>query len=105
MSINTEVHVERKLLSREGNINDPPIKPSPFTNDFFPRLEFVNPSSITQAGMYEKTVKLPEPIRAWHSASKGATDDFKGCLIEIFPELKDLSEKELEEIKEMRDKV
>lgn len=105
MSINAEVHIERKWLNREPSINSPQIKSAPFTNDYLPRLEFLNPLSVTQAGVYEKNIKLPEPIRTWHRASKGTTDKFKGCLTEIFPELKDLSEKELKEIEKMRDKV
>jgi len=105
MSVNSEAHVERKWLNREWNINNPRIHPSPFSNDFLPRLEFVNPLSTVQAGKYERIVKLPEPIRPWHRASKGTTDKFRGCLTEIFPELKDLSEKELKDIEKMRDKV
>lgn len=97
MSVNTEVHVERKQLSKVGNINNPLREPSPFANDSFLRLDFLNPLSTAQAGIYERTVKLPKPIVSWHPASKGTADKFEGCLTEIFPELKALTEKELEE--------
>lgn len=97
MSINSQTYVERRLLDREPSRNDPDRK-SPLSNNFLSRLEFLNPSPFTQAGLYERTVKLPAPIKPWHRASKGAADKFKGCLAEIFPELKDISEKELKEI-------
>lgn len=105
MSVNSEVHVERKRFDRVGSINNPLLKSSPFNNDFYSRVEFVNPVSIVLAGLYERTIRLPEPIKAWHRASKGTTDKFEGCLTELFPELKNLSEKELKEVEKMRDKV
>lgn len=101
MSINSQTHIERKLLNRELSGNNPYRKP-PLTNDYSSTLEFLNPSLLTQAGLYERIVKLPTPIKPWHQASKGATDRFKGCLAEIFPELKDISEKELKEIRRKR---
>lgn len=105
MSINTEVNVETKQLNKAGNINNPSLKPSPFANDSFLRLDFLNPLSTAQAGVYERTIKLPRPIRPWHPASKGTTDKFEGCLTEIFPELKSLSEKELKEAQKLRGKT
>jgi len=104
MSFNSQTYIERKLLNREPSGNNPDRKP-PLTNDYSSRLEFLNPSLLTQAGLYERTVKLPTPIRPWHKASKGATDKFKGCLAEIFPELKDISEKEFKEIERQRHKL
>jgi hypothetical protein len=101
MSINSQTHIERKLLNREPNGNNPDRK-LPHANDYLSRFEFLNPPVLTQAGLYEQTVKLPTPIKPWHQASKGATDRFKGCLAEIFPELKDISEKELKEIERKR---
>lgn len=101
MSINSQMHIERKLLNLEPSGNNPDKK-SPFANDFLSRLEFLNPSSITHAGLYDKTINLPKPIKSWHRASRGATEKFKGCLTEIFPELKNLTEKELKEIEKKR---
>jgi hypothetical protein len=65
-------------------------------------LEFLNPSSVTQAGLYEKTINLQKPVKPWHHASKGATARFKGCLTEMFPELKGLDEKDLKELGKKR---
>ena len=101
LSVNSQTHIERRLLNREPSGNNPERKP-PLMNDYLSTLEFLNPSFFTQAGLYEKTVKLPAPIKSWHKASKGAADRFKGCLTEIFPELKDISEKELKEIERKR---
>jgi hypothetical protein len=101
MSVNSQTYTERRILNREPSGNNPDLKP-PFANDSLLRLEFLNPSPITQAGLYDKIIKLPRPIKPWHRASKGATDRFKGYLSKTFPELKDLSEKELKEIKKKR---
>jgi len=101
MSINSQTYVERRLLLQEPSGNNPDRKP-PFANDRLSRLDFLNPSSITSAGLYEKTIKLPDPIKPWHHASKGATRRFKGFLTEIFPELKGVSEKDLRDIERKR---
>lgn len=101
MSINSQTHLERRLLNQEPSGNNPDRK-SPFANDYFPRSDFLNSSSVTQAGLYERTIKLPKPIKPWHRASKGVTDRFKGCLTELFPELKNLNEKELKDIERKR---
>lgn len=101
MSINSQTHIERRLLNLEPSGNNPDKK-SPFANDYLSRLEYLNPSSLTQAGLYEKTINLPRPIKPWHRASKGVTERFKGCLTDIFPELKDLSEKDLKEMEKKR---
>jgi len=105
MSINTEAYVERKWLHKETDINNPPsITPKPFNNQFVARRELVNPALVAYAGRYEKVLKVPEPVKPWHRAIRGTTDKFRGCLTEIFPELKDLTDKELKEIEKMRDR-
>jgi hypothetical protein len=101
MAINAQVHVERRLLEREPTGNTPSKDP-PFANDYFHRLAFLNPSSVTLTGSYEKIVKLPRPVKSWHKSSRGATDRFKGCLAELFPELKDLDERELKGLERKR---
>ena len=101
MSVNAEVNIERKLIYQEPSVNNPRSE-SPVTNDFLPRIEFLNPSSITQAGVYDRIIKLPKPVKSWHRASRGATERFKGCLSDVFPELKDLSEEDMKEIERKR---
>lgn len=101
MSINSQMNVERRLLSPEPSGNNPERR-SPLINDYLPSMEFLNPLAITPAGKYDKTEKLPNPLKPWHRASKGATDRFKGCLSKLFPELKDLNEKDLKEIEKKR---
>jgi len=107
MSLNSEVHVDRKLLDKLGTVNNPlaPSKCARFDNAFYLRVDFVNPLCNAQAGLYEKTIRLPAPIMSWHRASKGTTDKFAGCLAEAFPELKNLSEKELRDMEKTRDRV
>lgn len=104
MSINSQAHIERRLLDREPSRNNPD-KESPFTNDYSSRIQYLNPSSTTLAGLYERAMSLPRPIKPWHRASRGATERFKGCLTEIFPELKDLDEKDLWEMEKKRHKL
>lgn len=101
MSVNAQVNVTRKLLHQEPSTNNPRNE-QPVTSDFLPRIEFLNPSVITHAGVYDRIIKLPEPVKPWHRASKGATDRFKGCLSDAFPELKDLSEEDMKEIERER---
>jgi hypothetical protein len=101
MSINSQTHIERRLLNRELSGNNPERK-SPFANDYLSRVEYLNPSSVTQAGLYEKIISLPRPIKPWHRASKGVTERFRGCLTEMFPELRGLSEKDLKEMEKER---
>lgn len=107
MSLNSEVDVDWKLLDKLGTVNSP-LRPSTrarFDNAFYSRVDFVNPLCSAQAGVYEKTVRLPEPIMGWHRASKGTADKFAGCLADIFPELKNLSEKELRDMEKTRDRI
>jgi hypothetical protein len=101
VSVNAHVNIARKLLHQEPSVNNPRNEP-PVTNDFLPSIEFLNPSAITQAGVYDRIIKLPEPVKPWHRASRGATERFKGCLSDVFPELKNLSEEDLKEIKRER---
>lgn len=107
MSLNSEVHPCMKRLDKLGTVNNPlpPSKRARFDNAFYSRVDFVNPLCSAQAGLYEKTIGLPEPIMSWHRASKGTSDKFAGCLTEIFPELKNLSEKELRDMEKTRDKI
>jgi hypothetical protein len=98
------MNVERRLLQGEPSGNSPERKP-PLANDYFPRIEFLNPLAVTQAGLYDRIVKLPKPVKAWHPASKGVAERFKGCLSDVFPELKDLSEEDLKEIERKRHKL
>lgn len=104
MSVNSQMNVERRLLQGEPSGNSPERKP-PLANDYFPRIEFLNPLAVTQAGLYDRIVKLPKPVKAWHPASKGVAERFKGCLSDVFPELKDLSEEDLKEIERKRHKL
>lgn len=101
LSINTHMNIERKSLRQEPSMNNPKSQP-PEANDYLLNIEFLNPSSITQAGIYDRIVKLPKPIKPWRRASRGATERFKGCLSEAFPELKNLSEEDLKEIERER---
>jgi hypothetical protein len=98
VSVNAHVNIARKL-HQEPSITDN-LEVMLATNDFLPRIEFLNPSAIT--GLYDRVVKLPEPLKPWHRASKGATEEFKGCLSDVFPELKDLSEEDMNDIKRKR---
>jgi hypothetical protein len=101
VSVNADVSIAWKRLHQEPSVNNP-RNDSPVSNDFLPSIEFLNPSAITQAGVYDRTIKLPKPVKHWHRASKGATERFKGCLSDIFPELKDLSEEDMKDIKRKR---
>jgi hypothetical protein len=95
------VNFERKLLNQEPSVNNPKNEP-PVANDYLPRIEFLNPSPITQAGVYDRILKLPTPLKSWHRASRGVAERFKGCLSEAFPELRNLSEEDMKEIERER---
>ena len=101
MSSNSQLSVQREILAPEssGTHNQ---RASPLVNDFFSSINFVNPVSITQAGRYDRIENIPSPIKSWHRASKGATERFSGCLSEMFPELKNLSDKGLKGIEKKR---
>jgi hypothetical protein len=99
VSVNSQVNISRKILYEEPSVNNPRNE-SPATNNFFPRIEFLNASSIT--GIYDRIIKLPTPVKSWHRASKGTVDRFKGCLSGVFPELKDLSEEDMKAIERKR---
>ncbi len=101
MSVNSSMNIERRMLQSEASGNNP-HRNSPITNDYFPRTDFLNPLSITIAGRYDRTEKLPAPVKPWHRASKGATERFSGCLSELFPELKNLKEKDLKKLEKKR---
>ena len=101
MSTNAQVNFERKLLNQEPSINNPNNE-SPVTNAYLPQFEFLNPSPITHAGIYDRILKLPKPLKSWHRASKGTAERFKGCLSDAFPELKNLSEDDMKEIERKR---
>lgn len=101
MSVNANVNITRKFFHQRLSVNNPRNE-SPVTNDFLPNIEFLNPSALTQAGVYDRIIKLPKPVKPWHRASKGATERFKGSLLDVFPELKDLSEEEMKDIKRER---
>ncbi len=105
MSVNSQMNIERRLFHREPSGNNPERK-LPLTNDScLPRIDYINPSAITQAGLYDRIVKLPKPLKPWHPASKGTAERFKGYLSDAFPELKDLSEKDLKEIERKRNRL
>jgi hypothetical protein len=101
MSTNSEMNVQREILTLKSTGNDHQ-NTSPFANDIFSNINFLNPVSITQAGRYDRIEKIANPIKSWHPASKGTTERFSGCLSEIFPELKNLSDKELKGIEKKR---
>ncbi len=101
MSFNAQMNIARKFIHQEPSANNPKNEPT-VANDYLPRIEFLNPSAITQAGVYDRIMKLPEPVKPWHRASKGATERFKGCLSDVFPELKELSEEDMKEIERTR---
>lgn len=101
MSVNSQMSTERRLLDGEPSGNNPDRK-SPLANDYLPKIEYLNPLVVTQAGLYDRIIKLPEPMRPWHRASKGAAERFSGCLSDIFPELKDISEDELKQLQKKR---
>lgn len=104
MSANSQMNVERRLLYQEPSGNDPDRKP-PLANDFLRRIEYLNPLTVAQTGLYDRIVKLPKPISPWHRASRGAAERFSGCLSDVFPELKDLSEDDLKQLQKKRHRL
>ncbi len=103
MFINSQVSVQREILvTLPTSSHGPP--PVPFVNDLPSRTNFLNLNriSITFAGRYDRVETVPNPIKQWHKASKGATERFSGSLADVFPELKDISEKELKRIQRTR---
>ena len=88
MSTNSQVSVQRENLTSKPSYTHSQ-QPTPIVNDFFSSMNFLNPISVTQAGRYDTVETVPNPIKSWHKASKGATERFSGCLSEMFPELKD----------------
>ena len=101
MSTNSQVSVQRENLTSKPSYTHRQ-QPTPIVNDFFSSMNFLNPISVTQAGRYDRVETVPNPIKSWHKASKGATERFSGCLSEMFPELKDLSESEIKRIERKR---
>jgi len=108
MSVNSQMNIERRFLHREfcrePSRNNPERKP-PLTNDYLPSIESLNPLTVTQAGLYDRIVNVPKPVkpvRSWHRAPKGTVERFKGCLSDAFPELKELSDEDLKEIERKR---
>ncbi len=102
MTVNSEIHVERRLVYHESTANTPSTRRH-VANDYLARIEFFNPSAITRTGRYETTtIKKLLPTKTWHRASKGTTSRFKGCLSELFPELKQLDEQDLRDLERKR---
>ncbi len=101
MSVNSSVSLERKIAYQDPSGNYSKKDQPSLTNNYFSRIGFLT-LSLTQAGRYDQTINISKPLKAWHRASKGTTDRFEGCLTKIFPELVDLSEKDLKEIDKKR---
>lgn len=98
MSVNSQVNVQREILVPNSSNTHGSKSTGRVANDFFSSINYLNQISITRAGRYDRVEKVPNPIKSWHKASKGATERFSGGLSQMFPELKNLSEKELKKI-------
>jgi hypothetical protein len=104
MSINSSVNIERQIIHQDFSGDSNTTNHLLLTNNFLSRIGFltITHPPLTQAGRYDQTINMPKPMKAWHRASKGTTERFEGCLTKLFPELTDLSEKDLKEIEKKR---
>jgi hypothetical protein len=101
MSINSSFNLERQIAHQDFSGNFNTKDHLLLTNNYLSRIGFLT-IPLTQAGKYDQTINVPKPMKAWHRASKGTTDKFEGCLTKVFPELIDLSEKEIRRIDKKR---
>jgi len=104
MSVNSQMNTERRLFHGEPSGNNPDRKP-PLANDYLPKTQYLNPLVVTQAGLYDRIIRLPKPLRSWHRASRGAAERFSGCLSDVFPELKGISEDDLKLLQKKRHRL
>ena len=74
----------------------PSMKPFKLTRDYVTK-------AFTVQGVYQEIVKLPTPILAYHPANLQALKEFDEQLSELFPELANLTDDDLENISRKRD--